>query len=83
MDTVAEVVENPQFRARNMLVPHRDEAVDRDILGPGVMPVLDGTPGSVRWAGPPRPGSHNVDVYTGLLGLSGHQVAALSDAGVI
>jgi formyl-CoA transferase len=37
----------------------------------------------VRWAGPPRPGTHNVDVYTGLLGLSGPEVAALSDAGVI
>jgi formyl-CoA transferase len=83
VDTVAEIVQNPQFQARNMLVPHHDKAVERDILGPGVMPVLDGTPGTVRWAGPARPGTHNVDVFAGALGLSGTELAALTDAGVI
>jgi formyl-CoA transferase len=83
VDTVAEIVQNPQFQARDMLVPHYDHAVERDVLGPGVMPVLGGTPGSVRWAGPPRPGTHNVEVYTGLLGLSDIRIAELTDAGVI
>jgi formyl-CoA transferase len=83
VNTVSDVVENPQFRARGMIVPHFDEAVGRDILGPGVMPVLHGTPGAVRWAGPPRPGTHNDEVYSGLLGLSRADVAELHHAGVI
>jgi formyl-CoA transferase len=47
------------------------------------MPVLTGTPGAVRWAGPPRPGTHNDEVYTGLLGLDATELDALRGAGVI
>ena len=83
VDTVAEVVANPQFRARDMLVPHFDEAIGKDVLGPGVMPVLTGTPGGVRWAGPPEPGTHNAEVYTGLLGLDPAELDALRAAGVV
>lgn len=83
VSTVADVVESPQFRARNMIVPHYDEAVGRNILGPGVVPVLDSTPGSVRWAGPPSPGSHNAEVYRGLLGMTDDQLDALRESGII
>jgi len=77
VNTVAEVVQDPQFLARDMLVAHHDEALDADVLGPGVIPKLDRTPGSVRWAGPPRPGTHNTEVYTGLLGLSDDELGKL------
>ena len=77
MFAVAEVVRDPQFLARDMLVPHHDEAVGFDVLGPGVIPKLDRTPGSVRWAGPPRAGSHNTEVYTGLLGLTDDELEQL------
>lgn len=83
VNTVAEVVDDPQFRARGMLVEHFDERIGADVLGPGVVPVLDGTPGSVRWAGPPRPGTHNEEVYGGLLGLSADERTELEAAGVI
>jgi formyl-CoA transferase len=83
VNTVAEVVRDAQFRARDMLVPHHDEAVGADVLGPGVVPVLSGTPGSVRWAGAPRPGSHNAEVYGELLGLGPDELRALEDAGVV
>ena len=83
VNTVAEVVEDPQFRARDMLVEHFDEAIGDDVLGPGVVPVMTGTPGAVRWAGPPRPGTHNAEVYGGLLGLSSSELQALESAGVI
>ncbi|MGY1703465.1 CaiB/BaiF CoA transferase family protein [Geodermatophilus sp. SYSU D00697] len=83
VNTVAEVVEDPQFRAREMLVPHFDEAIGADVLGPGVVPKLTGTPGSVRWAGAPHPGAHNAEVYGGLLGLSAPQLHELEAAGVI
>lgn len=83
VNTVAEVVADEQFRARGMLVDHFDERIGADVLGPGVMPVLTGTPGSVRWAGPPRPGTHNDDVYGGLLGLSPAEQRHLEDIDVI
>ncbi len=83
VNTVAEVVADPQFRARDMIVDHHDERVGGPVLGPGVVPVLTGTPGSVRWAGPPRPGTHNDEVYGGLLGLDADRRAALAEEGVI
>lgn len=83
VNTVAEVVRDPQFLARDMIVPHFDRAVGEDVLGPGVTPKLSGTPGSVRWAGPPHPGSHNAEVYGELLGLSDVQLHELEAAGVI
>ncbi len=83
VNTVADVVADPQFQAREMLLPHYDEAIGADVLGPGLMPKLDRTPGTVRWAGPPRPGTHNGEVLTGLLGVSEETLADLSAAGVI
>src|SRR3712207_3846327 len=83
VNTVAEVVQDPQFRARDMLVPHFDERIGDDVLGPGVVPKLSATPGTVRWAGPPHPGTHNAEVYGELLGLSSPQLHELEAAGVI
>ena len=77
-ERAAEVVADPQFRARGMLVEHHDERFDEDVLGPGVVPTFSATPGAVRWAGPPVPGHHNAEVF-GELGLSGDEIAALAD----
>lgn len=83
INTVAEVVNDPQLRARDMLVPHHDERLGRDVLGPGIVPVLSESPGTVRNAGPARPGQHNEDVYTGLLGKTAEDVASLVSEEVI
>jgi formyl-CoA transferase len=83
INTVAEVVEDPQLRARGMLVDHWDERVERSILGPGIVPILSDTPGSVRNAGPARPGQHNDEVYRGLLGRSDAELDVLKSQGVI
>ena len=83
INTVAEVVCDPQFQARGMLVEHYDEAAGRTVLGPGVVPVLSATPGGVRSAGPARPGQHNDEVYGQLLGLSTGELAVLADEGVL
>ena len=83
INTVAEVVTDPQFRARGMLVEHYDEAAGRSVLGPGVVPVLSATPGGVRSAGPARPGQHNGEVYGELLGLSAEEMAELAGQGVL
>jgi formyl-CoA transferase len=71
------VVNDPQLRARGMLVEHFDERVERSVLGPGVVPVLSESPGGVRNAGPARPGQHNDDVYIGLLGKTAEQLEEL------
>lgn len=83
INTVAEVVDDPQFRARGMLVEHHDQASGRTVLGPGIVPVLSESPGEVRNAGPARPGEHNDEVYGQLLGLSAAQIAELTDQGVL
>jgi succinyl-CoA---D-citramalate CoA-transferase len=77
INTVADVVNDPQLRARGMLVEHHDERLGRPVLGPGITPQLSESPGSVRNAGSARPGQHNDDVYIGLLGKSDEELADL------
>src|SRR5262249_9773114 len=72
---VAEVVNAPQLRARGMLVEHLDERIERSVLGAGIVPVLSESPGSVRNAGPARPGQHNDDIYVRLLGKTAEELA--------
>lgn len=83
INTVADVFDDPQMRARGMLVEHYDERVERTILGPGIVPQLSATPGSVRNAGSAQPGRHNDDVYTGLLGKTADELDALHAEGVL
>jgi formyl-CoA transferase len=83
INTVAEVVEDPQLRARGMLVDHHDERIGRPVLGPGIVPVLSETPGSVRYAGPAMPGQHNDEIYRGLLGRTNAELDALRAEGVL
>jgi formyl-CoA transferase len=83
VNTVAEVVADEQFQARDMLVPHRDERTGDDVLGPGVVPRLTDTPGSVRRAGPPIAGYDNAAVYGDLLGVTDGERADLRERGVI
>lgn len=81
INTIAEVVEDEQFRARGMLVAHHDERLDEDVLGPGVVPTFADTPGGVRRAGP-APGADNRAVY-GELGLRADEIDTLAADGVI
>ncbi|MBB1024750.1 MULTISPECIES: CaiB/BaiF CoA transferase family protein [unclassified Dietzia] len=83
VNTVADVVRDEQFLARDMLVPHTVPGVDDTVLGPGVVPVLDATPGSVRRGGTPEPGFDNRAVYSELLGFTDENLADLADRGVI
>ncbi|MBC7306495.1 MAG: CoA transferase, partial [Dietzia sp.] len=83
VNTVADVVRDEQFLARDMLVPHTVPGVDDTVLGPGVVPVLADTPGAVRRGGTPEPGFDNDAVYRDLLGLDDARLADLADRGVI
>ncbi|MEH3155010.1 MAG: CaiB/BaiF CoA-transferase family protein [Gordonia paraffinivorans] len=81
INTVADIVDDEQLRARGMLVEHPDERVGRTVLGPGIVPMLHGTPGSVRSAAPPTPGHHNDEVLGEL--RDPEALARLREAGVV
>lgn len=83
INTVAEVVNDPQLQARGMIADHWDERVQRNIKGPGVVPVLSEPPGTIRNAGSARPGQHNDEIYTGLLGHTADELQTLHDEGVL
>jgi formyl-CoA transferase len=80
--TVADVFDDPQLRAREMLLPHDDPEVGA-FIGPGIAPKFSATPGSVRWTGPWEPGQHNGEVYGDLLGFDAVELERLEREGVI
>lgn len=80
--TIADIFEDPQFQSRDMLLEHEDPEFGT-YVGPGVVPKLTHTPGSVRWSATWEEGSHNQEVYGELLGLSQDDLAGLKREGVI
>ncbi len=79
--SIADIVEDPQFKARQMF----DEVTlpsGRSLKIPAVVPKLSATPGGTEWIGP-KLGAHNHDVYAGLLGLSEAEIEALAQRQVI
>ena len=80
--TIADIFEDPQFRARDMLVEHVDPEFG-PYIGPGIVPKLTRTPGAVRWSATWEMGSHNDEVYGELLGVDEDDRASLREAGVI
>ncbi len=81
VNNVAEMVADPQVRARQMFVE-----LDHPIYGPlkttGTPLKLSETPGRVRWLAP-LPGEHNEEVFIGLLGHSKDDLARWRSEGVI
>jgi formyl-CoA transferase len=80
--TIADIFEDEQYRARDMLVRHVDPDFG-EYIGPGIVPKFSETPGEVRWSASWEEGSHNRDVFGGLLGLSDEDLAALKEQGVL
>src|SRR3990172_589766 len=80
--TIADICEDPQFRARDMRVQHVDPEFG-EYIGPGIVPKLSETPGAVRWSATWEEGSHNKEVYGSLLGLSDDEVAELKAEGIV
>ena len=83
INTVAEVVTDPQLVSRGMIADHWDERIERYVKGPGVVPVLSETPGTIRSGGSLTPGQHNDEVYGELLGRSADELAALRAEGIL
>jgi crotonobetainyl-CoA:carnitine CoA-transferase CaiB-like acyl-CoA transferase len=80
--TAREMVADPHFRARQMVVtvPVEEGA---ELPMPGIVPSLSETPGSLKWAGPLAPGTHNREVLGELLKLDDAQIADLEARGII
>ena len=53
INSIADIVADPQFQAREMAVPVDDDRLDRPLLVPGVVPRLSRTPGRVPPLGRP------------------------------
>ncbi|NKY53220.1 CaiB/BaiF CoA transferase family protein [Nocardia vermiculata] len=89
VNTVAEVMEDPQFNARGIFVDHVAPAAGEHpadpipVKGVGVVPRLSDTAGGVRWGGASRPGAHTDEVLGDLLGYDSDRLAGLRDAGTI
>jgi succinyl-CoA---D-citramalate CoA-transferase len=80
--TIADIFDDPQFKARDMLVEH----VDPDFgsyIGPGIVPKFSATPGRLRWSATWDVGSHNEEIYCGLVGLSESELYELKREGVV
>jgi formyl-CoA transferase len=79
--SVADVVEDPQFKAREVIV-----SVDDQDLGALRMqapaPRLSDTPGHIDFTGP-HLGQHCDDIYGSLLGLKPERIEELRAAGII
>jgi len=88
----AEVPAGPIYSAAEMLEDehYRERQVYQEVRLPGgqsvklptVAPRLTGTPGGLRWIGPPL-GAHNNEVYRDWLGLPAAELARLKSEGVI
>ncbi|MBE0415648.1 MAG: CoA transferase [Dehalococcoidia bacterium] len=79
--TLDEVMEEPQFKARDMLVEVEHPRIGK-LKIPGVVPKLSKTPGRVETPGPLL-GQHNEEIYCGLLGYTKEELAKLEEERVI
>jgi CoA:oxalate CoA-transferase len=81
VNNVAEMVADPQVRAREMFVE-----LDHPVYGPlrttGTPLKLSETPGQIRWLAP-MPGEHNEAVLIGMLGHSREELERWRAEGVI
>jgi crotonobetainyl-CoA:carnitine CoA-transferase CaiB-like acyl-CoA transferase len=79
--TMADIFQDPHYKARNMLIEVEDEDIG-PVKQVNVVPKLTRTPGKVKWAGR-RTGQDTLRVLTELVGLSVAEVERLEAAGVV
>ncbi|NYH26303.1 CaiB/BaiF CoA transferase family protein [Paraburkholderia bryophila] len=78
--SVADIVADPHYQAREMLLPAQLPG-GVTVKMPGIVPKLSDTPGEVRWQGPAL-GEHTGSVLT-QLGFSNEDIARLRGEGVV
>ncbi|MFV0298170.1 MAG: CaiB/BaiF CoA transferase family protein [Hyphomicrobiaceae bacterium] len=79
--TASDIASDPHFAARDNIarVPDRELG---EVVMPGVVPRLEGTPGRIAFAGEDI-GAHNDEIYRGLLGKTDEELKALQAEGII
>jgi len=78
INSVAEVMQDPQLKARGA-IEHHELTSGLDLYMPSPIPKLSKTPGNTRWLGPAL-GEHNDEVLTGL-GLDLQTIARVTGKG--
>jgi crotonobetainyl-CoA:carnitine CoA-transferase CaiB-like acyl-CoA transferase len=78
--SIADIFENPQYRARGNI--QMTESRAGEIAVPGVVPRLSATPGEIRWLGAGL-GAQNEEIFGQLLQLSSAEISDLRTSGVI
>lgn len=79
--SVADVVADPHFKARNVVVSIEDQDLGQ-VRMQSPTPRLSKTPGRIKFSGP-HLGQHNHEIYVDLLGMKSEQLNALKAEGVI
>lgn len=82
INTIADIFGDPHFGAREMLIEYHDPEFG-PYIGPGVVPKFSMTPGGVRWSATWEEGSHNREIYCGLLDISESELEELHAEGVV
>jgi crotonobetainyl-CoA:carnitine CoA-transferase CaiB-like acyl-CoA transferase len=78
--SVADIVADPHYQARGMLLQAELPGGAR-VKMPGIVPKLSDTPGAVRWQGPAL-GEHTSAVLAEL-GIAAHDIQRMKDEGVV
>ena len=78
---MAQIFEDPQFAAREAIVPVQDDDFG-EVRLQAVVPKLSNNPGKVRHTARSL-GADNMAVYEEYLDLSADEVAALQEKGII
>lgn len=78
--SVADIVSDPHYQARDMLL-NAELPGGVSVKMPGIVPKLSQTPGAVNWQGPTL-GQHTDDILGGL-GLTGADIQRLKTLGVV
>ena len=81
VDNIADLINNPQVKARELMVYLEHPGVGEMPL-PGVLPKLSLNPGSVD-SPAPQIGEHNKAIYHDMLGVSEEELSALEKKGII
>lgn len=82
VSSMEDIFEDPQLSARDMLVKVPDDELGT-LIQPGIVPRLTRTAGRIGWSGPLKPGSHNAEVYQGILNLTDEQLIDAQRDGAI
>lgn len=82
INSIADIARDPQFLARGMIRRFDDPHLG-DVAVPGIVPKLSEVEGDIAWLGPAEPGTHNREIYGGMLGLGDDELAALENDGII